>query len=547
MQINGVNDFLARFTVHPGEIAKSGNAASPFGIKKDVDTLNLSEMGKRLRFHPGDAAKLGERSAAVSRDPILSLMDKSISTVEGILEQMSALALAAQGENLTSLDRIDMQMKMEDLRKELQTAANAMSAKLAEMSGQDVAKMRAFLPEAGSPALPGEDERSLLERARDRIAKGEEWDVAESYEIFSELKKVRVGDREIQVKEGEQFELPPDVDPETAVILAFGERVGGRWNVEDDKNIPTVRQKLEASGTVVLMDAKSAARGAERIRREIDDLQQVREKFAEFASANARASSNEQNAQKMSDADVASIMEGDTSGRIIFQTQLGVMEYTDGKPGPRLTRPDSPRGSMFAMIERTFDRVSGNLAGASVSEAVSGELRFTWTNWNGSEQPGSVLSGGNPATASESSYPEGYSSAQKSDAGEALWTVAVGQQLRSWSPDVQISLSLGGTAGPGTKTVLRTDPDEDLINDALGNSKRRVYAVEITNQDPEFYKKTPVVHAIYNDASNRLSSFNGFFEYGSSPGTVVYKAVPRVNAIYFEATISQSWSYERFF
>ncbi|MDR1978746.1 MAG: hypothetical protein LBQ42_08435 [Synergistaceae bacterium] len=396
--------------------------------------MNISEAAKRLRFHSGDAAKLGERLAAANGDPALELMDKSLSQVEEILDEMKALAVAVQGEKLTKLDRIEMQIKMEDLREELRKTASEAHMKLADMLGVegeaplplDALKGVALIE--GSSALPGEDERSLFERARDRITKGEEWDAAESCEIFNELKKVRVGDREIQVETGEIFELPSDIDSSAAVMLNFGERVGGGWLVlSNDKDAPTVRQKLEASDTIILMDAKSAKEGVKRLETEINDLKQAHEKLIAFSQQ------YKPEPEKEANADISK----------------------------------TPKGSMFERVKRLFKQIVNSITAGAVSEAASGWIQPTWTNWNGS-----------------------------------------GQQLRSeFSLDAQISLNMGIAESPGT----------------------------------------PKVHTIYNDAGNRLSSINGFFEYDRFSEVVVYKAIPRVNAVYFEAKISQSWSYERFF
>jgi hypothetical protein len=150
------------------------------------------------------------------------------------------------------------------------------------------------------------DARSMLERARDRALRGEAWDVAESYVKSSELRKVLVGEfgenrRVIEIGRGEWFDLPPDVDPENDPILMMSETVGGSWIVTGDREIPTVRQRLEESGTIILTDVKSAEKGVERIAEELEDLREMRRELAAFAEQYTPSPGD---AAKMSDAEV---------------------------------------------------------------------------------------------------------------------------------------------------------------------------------------------------------------------------------------------------
>jgi hypothetical protein len=311
VQIDGVRNFLSQFAVRPNRAGQIGYANLPNA--RNVDTLTISEAGKRLRFHSEDTVKLSKQSTETISDPLLQAMDKSIKEVNSILEKMKALTAAAQSEKLTKLDRMEMQIEMEDLRKNLREAMTASHLELAEMLGIEKGPLYSGSMELKSPALPGEDERSVLQRARDRLVKGEEWDVAEAYEVI----------------ESED-----------------GERAGGQWVVLNDTDEPavrkkreidlTVRQKLEKSNTIILMDAKSATEGVERLEEEIGKVNQMYERFTRFAQKYQPESSDK------AGTDVTDILK-------------------------------TPKGGMFQSIERLFRGLLGSLAEGVVSEAGAPE------------------------------------------------------------------------------------------------------------------------------------------------------------------------------
>jgi hypothetical protein len=397
MRIEGMNEFLSRFVAKPGQVAaKIG--ASPF-VKKETDTLELSGLGKRLRFR-SETTKLTEGKAATGSGPIIQLMDSSLSEVEGILEQMKALTELAKGTNPSALDRVNMQIEMEELKRRLSEAKGAMSEKLAKMSGRDK-----ILPDVTVKVddyfYPTEATQSLLERARDRLLEGEAWDVAESYEVFEKVTKIRVGDREIEVEEG--FQLPSDIDLENGLIAYFPEQAGGRWFVTDDKDIPTVRQRLEKSDAIILMDADSAAKGFERIEKELDLIKEMRKELAAFSETNRPS---RENAYKMSEGEIDVLIgeiaqeaearksmaksvtysgdtgeqgQNDKNKKASFQTQLGTMEFLNGaRSRPRLTSPANKTGEIFAKCERLFDAIAERLAGG-IEEGVPWEkVKYTW-------------------------------------------------------------------------------------------------------------------------------------------------------------------------
>jgi hypothetical protein len=103
------------------------------------------------------------------------------------------------------------------------------------------------------------------------------------------------------------------------------------------------------------MDAKSAARGTERVEREIEALSEMREKFNEFCESYDARSAGEED------------REGE--GRKLINTRVGIMEYrlmpdssSYDLSEPRLLRPNGPIGDLYAKMESLFkDKIAPRL------------------------------------------------------------------------------------------------------------------------------------------------------------------------------------------
>lgn len=363
MQVNGLAGFFSRIA----SLGRTGTAAwerptfNALTDQNNVDTVSFSAIGKRLSFHHSETllAKGGTTGPA---NTVLALMDKSMSEMESILNKMVSLAEGAEKEGLSDLDRINRQIEMEELRSRLYSASKSMAHDLAKMSGQETSGELTLVD--ASPGLWGGDDRTLLERARDRIENGEKWDVVEGYRYLHTIEEVRIGgsDRSIKVEKGERFELPEDIDPENTVLCCIGTPAGGEWFVSDSKEALTVRQKIKASGTIDLMDAKSAQEGASRLKAELEDMKSMREKLAAFA--------NDYSAEDMAQTFGENVSGGEG---FLFNTILGVMktQTTTGlNATPQLIRPASRLGEMFAKVDGLFQKVARNLAEKMISEAV---------------------------------------------------------------------------------------------------------------------------------------------------------------------------------
>lgn len=363
MQVNGLTGFFSRIASvgHTGVTAWERPKFSALTDRSSADTVSFSDIGKRLSFHHSEnlltnTGKTGPANA------VLALMDRSMSEVESILDEMTSLAESAGKEGLSDLDRINRQIEMEELRSRLYSASKAMAHNLAKMSGQETSGELTLVD--ASPGIWGGDHRTLLERARDRIENGEKWDVVEGYRYLHTIEEVRIGgtDRSIKVEKGERFELPDDIDPENTVLCCIGTPAGGEWFVSDSKDALSVRQKIKASGTIDLMDAKSAREGAARLKVELEDMKSMREKLAAFA-------------QGYSAEDMVQTFGEKASGGegFLFNTILGVMKApttTGLNATPQLVRPASRLGEMFAKIDSFFQKVAKNLAEKRISESV---------------------------------------------------------------------------------------------------------------------------------------------------------------------------------
>ncbi len=390
MRINAGNTDLTRGLA--GAVNSSAkNRTNPFLISSK-DSLNISKVGGQLGLQGNFFIRWDKTITKPGDDPALRLIDGSISSVGKVLEQMRSLSELAQDERFTDLDRIDLQIEMERLQKRLTTETHRMSLVMAGKSEKEISGMLEG-PES-------QQDNDMLLRARERILNGEKWDVAEKFEPIMVLKEVHVITAEdrlvVQIKDGEPFELSPDLDPKDVAVLKIHDWVGGKFVVTEDKSVPTVSQTLEMGGSIALMDAKSAAKGTERIEKQIEDLLEMREEFALFYEKNGEELPQDgQDGSTLGDAQVEELvnsinrdklerenqieesvnnqerggareatgeeMTDETTKKTTVETRLGLMEYRNTSD-PRLVRPKNRLGAMFAKVESLFkDKIAKNV------------------------------------------------------------------------------------------------------------------------------------------------------------------------------------------
>ena len=350
------------------------NRSNPFLISSS-DKVSLSKIGTQLGLQGHVFIRWDKTVTKPGDDMALRLIDNSISSVGKVLEQMRSLSVLAQDESLTDLDRMDLQIDMERLQKKLTKETYRMSLVLSGRSEKEISDMfeeQVFQPDG-----------DMLGRARERIINGEKWDVAEKFEPVMVLKEVHVTTPEnqfvVQIEDGKSFELPPDLNPKDTIVSKIHEWIGGGFSVTEDKSVPTVSEKLEMNRSILLMDARSAAKGTERIEKQIDDLLKMRAEFAAFYEKNRDELRQEtQNEHVLNDAAVGELLNsikrntaavtgerGDGSNELprkkTIQTRIGLMEFSDPSD-PRLVRPKNKIGSMFARVEAFLkDTIAKNL------------------------------------------------------------------------------------------------------------------------------------------------------------------------------------------
>ena len=173
MQINGLTSYTAQMP----NLQRTHHTSITIPNTNDLqDSVSISELGKRInmtRTHKSNRLTGGSSQV----QDVAELMSKSLSKVESTLEKMHELVKKASNTDLTALDRINMQIEYEELRESLAGASLKMNEGLAQISGQKVDKPYTNLTNE-SP-----DGTKVLERARDRLMRGEEWNVAEAYGI----------------------------------------------------------------------------------------------------------------------------------------------------------------------------------------------------------------------------------------------------------------------------------------------------------------------------------------------------------------------------
>lgn len=292
---------------------------SVFGGNRDV--LSLSASGKQLSLvmnnrGAGDespyTAMIGNSWQSVvggTTNKELKWMDKHISQSGRKLDQMNALAKAAQNENLSDYDRILLQMEIGSLQHELNVSNNVLST-VKGIAGQAGVKN----PEAAAESLVRsqlghyEDTNGykMLARALERAANGEAWDVAEIVHPI-----IRPNDYS---------------DP---TVLGDAIVVGEEWVVTRDESIPTVGEILKGRGRS-LMDAGSAAVTAAELEINIRDLNAQREDLA-ILTEDAREAG-----QKAENLSAASVFWGkltgflDTLFRDAVHTTIGQTKNEEG-------------------------------------------------------------------------------------------------------------------------------------------------------------------------------------------------------------------------
>jgi hypothetical protein len=125
MRIDGMREFFSKIAPSNGAAGVQSNtvlSALPALARQKQsahDSLFLSDIGKKLSLNAGESSSLTKKRKIEITDPLLKLMDKSMSQVKDILERMRELAIVAQDKKLSDIDRVNLQIEIEDLKRVL--------------------------------------------------------------------------------------------------------------------------------------------------------------------------------------------------------------------------------------------------------------------------------------------------------------------------------------------------------------------------------------------------------------------------------------------
>ena len=329
MQINGITNFTTGIT----SITQTQNLTSSQNQNDLRDSVSISELGQRLSTIGGSRKLSGGTSDIKAA---ASLMSKTLSDFEKTLTKMDELTKKASKDNLTALERIDMQIEFEELREDLASASTKLNEGLAKISGKKTPSKIDTSHELENPFSNTNTikiDRTLLERARDRLMKGEEWDVAE---IFNP-----------------KYEISDD---------GHYKITGGTFEKIDDSEEPTVSDKINASDTVNLMSSVTAKKGVERIEYELNDVKHLREQFSSFLM-------NYNGEDLDGQLQLSDLPQEEQRNK--FQTALGIMLEDPDTETFKLIQPTNRMGYMFTKIEGMFNDVAGKLASSMISENIT--------------------------------------------------------------------------------------------------------------------------------------------------------------------------------
>ena len=285
MQIDGMRAFLS--TIMPrtplngrADIVLPALAQQAWPAR---DSLLLSDLGKKLSLTLSEkesSSLLIERPTTGPADSLPSWaqpLDKVLSQTIDILERMQKLAVAAQDKKLTDLDRIEMQIEVEDLKSNLKAVPRNLLRK--ELQVERVSLQETYVAFFEDGAESFGDYSSVLERARDRILNGQEWDVREAWSRGGFIRVTRDENGE-EVQEVGASNAWHVVDDRNVVTRVWQE--GKYIYVDSGRKVPTVRERLEKASPVVVMDAQSAAEGAGYLENRIASVRKFREQLPEL-------------------------------------------------------------------------------------------------------------------------------------------------------------------------------------------------------------------------------------------------------------------------
>ncbi len=235
--------------------------------KTKLDSFAFSDYALRLNVGLQKSSAIDRTKQLDSLSSAGKNVDEAIKRAVGILTRIKDLTVLAQDDTLSDRDRVEMQIEIADLESNLKAVpSNLLTGKALEYTHMN---------------SNNSDPSTMLERMRERIINGEEWNVREAYapEGFARLLCDDNGEEFWEVGEAGWYAVDDrkvwNQDRATGAI------------VESSKSVPTVRDRLNAYTDYVVMDSKSASKSTAVIDDKIHALQNWSDKLPETLTRTA--------------------------------------------------------------------------------------------------------------------------------------------------------------------------------------------------------------------------------------------------------------------
>lgn len=241
------------------------NFSPPSFTNITTDSFSISDIGKRLSTSIRKTDETSKTDSAKMLNEPEKKMDEAMKKAQNILERIHDLSLLAQDDSIGDLDRVEIQVEIEDLRDNLvMIPGNLMKGRTESRSKWD----EKFMHDRGinfGENSPFGDGSSIFDRMRMRISNGKDWNVREAY--VSQETTIITHDEDGNEIWNVRAPGWYAVDDEHANIIT---RDSDGNFVEDTKKVPTIMETLKAWSPYVVMDSESAEETSKLLEEQIE-------------------------------------------------------------------------------------------------------------------------------------------------------------------------------------------------------------------------------------------------------------------------------------
>ena len=256
------------------------NFSPPSFTNIKTDSFSISDIGKRLSTSIKKTDETSKTDSTKILNEAENNMDKAMKKAQNILERIHDLSLLAQDDSIGDLDRVEIQVEIEDLRDNLvMIPGNLMKGRTESRSQWDEKFMHDRGIDFGENSPYG-DGSSIFDRMRKRISNGEDWNVREAY--VSQETTIITHDEDGNEIWNVRAPGWYAVDEDKANIIT---RDSDGNFVEDTKKVPTVMETLKAWSPYVVMDSESAEETSKLLEEQIEFVKTWREEMPDRIAA----------------------------------------------------------------------------------------------------------------------------------------------------------------------------------------------------------------------------------------------------------------------